>query len=97
MAILRHESWPDAMGDGSLGRCGRLPGLSMLEETRFPRWIGLCGIGFAVMFLIGAFRKSGTPKSRSDIFKDTIRTYPPLRQRTYTLLVSSGIIAFQLG
>jgi hypothetical protein len=33
-----------------------LTGLSMLAETRFPRWLGLCGIGFSVMFFAGAFR-----------------------------------------
>ena len=43
-------------GESTLALFFLLTGLSMLDETRFPRWLGLCGIGFAVMFLVGAFR-----------------------------------------
>ena len=44
------------LGESMLALFFLLTGLSMLGETRFPRWIGLCGTGFAVMFLVGAFR-----------------------------------------
>lgn len=43
-------------GESALALFFLLTGLSMLDETRFPRWLGLCGIGFAAMFLVGAFR-----------------------------------------
>jgi hypothetical protein len=43
-------------GESALAVFFLLTGFSMLDETRFPRWLGLCGIGFAAMFLVGAFR-----------------------------------------
>jgi hypothetical protein len=43
-------------GESALALFFLLTGLSMLEETRFPRWLGQCGIGFSVMFFAGAFR-----------------------------------------
>ncbi|MFM9904178.1 MAG: DUF4386 domain-containing protein [Pyrinomonadaceae bacterium] len=33
-----------------------LTGLSMLRETRFPKWLGAGGAVFAVLFAVGAFR-----------------------------------------
>jgi hypothetical protein len=33
-----------------------LAGRSMLDERRFPAWLGWLGIAFAALFLIGAFR-----------------------------------------
>lgn len=33
-----------------------LSGLSLVEESRFPNWLGWSGAGFAALFLIGAFR-----------------------------------------
>lgn len=33
-----------------------LAGSSMLAEPRFPKWLGWAGIGFAVLFVVGAFR-----------------------------------------
>jgi hypothetical protein len=33
-----------------------LLGFSMLEEARFPRWLGWAGVGFSLLFLVGAFR-----------------------------------------
>jgi hypothetical protein len=33
-----------------------LGGLSLLAETRFPKWLGAAGSGFACLFLVGAFR-----------------------------------------
>jgi Domain of unknown function (DUF4386) len=31
-------------------------GLSMQAEARFPNWLGWAGVGFSVLFLVGAFR-----------------------------------------
>jgi len=31
-------------------------GLSMLDEPRFPKWLGWGGVGFSLLFQIGAFR-----------------------------------------
>lgn len=31
-------------------------GLSFLKETRYPKWLGWCGVVFALLFAIGAFR-----------------------------------------
>ena len=33
-----------------------LAGLSLVEESRFPKWLGWAGVGFSVLFLAGAFR-----------------------------------------
>lgn len=33
-----------------------LAGLSMLDEPRYPAWLGWCGTAFALLFTIGAFR-----------------------------------------
>lgn len=33
-----------------------LAGWSVLVEARFPKWLGWCGIGFALLFVLGAFR-----------------------------------------
>lgn len=33
-----------------------LAGLSLLDEKPFPKWLGRCGVGFAVLFMVGAFR-----------------------------------------
>ncbi len=43
-------------GESMLALFFLLTGLSMLAETRIPRWLGRCGIGFSVMFFAGAFR-----------------------------------------
>ena len=31
-------------------------GFSMLDEARFPKWLGWSGIGFSLLFSVGAFR-----------------------------------------
>ncbi len=31
-------------------------GLSFLKETQYPKWLGWCGVVFALLFVIGAFR-----------------------------------------
>lgn len=33
-----------------------LSGLSLVEESRFPKWLGWAGVGFSALFLAGAFR-----------------------------------------
>jgi hypothetical protein len=33
-----------------------LTGLSLVNESRFPKWLGWCGVVFAALFVIGAFR-----------------------------------------
>jgi len=33
-----------------------LAGLSLVNESRFPKWLGWCSVAFASLFLIGAFR-----------------------------------------
>jgi Domain of unknown function (DUF4386) len=33
-----------------------LAGLSLVKETRFPKWLGWCGVAFACLFVVGAFR-----------------------------------------
>jgi hypothetical protein len=33
-----------------------IAGLSLVKEPRFPNWLGWCGMAFAVLFVIGAFR-----------------------------------------
>jgi hypothetical protein len=44
------------LGETMLGVFFLLSGLSMLEEARFPKWLGWSGVGFSVLFLVGAFR-----------------------------------------
>jgi hypothetical protein len=44
------------LGETTLAGFFLLSGLSMLEETRFPKWLGWAGSIFSVLFLIGAFR-----------------------------------------
>ena len=33
-----------------------LAGLSLLNEKQFPKWLGWCGVAFAFLFVLGAFR-----------------------------------------
>ena len=33
-----------------------ISGLSLVNEPRFPNWLGWCGVAFAALFVIGAFR-----------------------------------------
>jgi len=35
-----------------------LAGLSMRNESRFPQWLAWCGIVFALLFFVGAFRNA---------------------------------------
>jgi hypothetical protein len=35
-----------------------LAGLSLLNEARFPKWLGWCGVVFATLFAAGAFRNA---------------------------------------
>jgi Domain of unknown function (DUF4386) len=44
------------LGEGCLAFFFLLAGLSLLKESRFPRWLGWCGVAFACLFLAGAFR-----------------------------------------
>jgi hypothetical protein len=44
------------LGETMLASFFLLTGLSMLEEQRFPRWLGWSGIGFSLLFFVGAFR-----------------------------------------
>jgi hypothetical protein len=44
------------LGETTLAVFFLLSGLSMLEETRFPKWLGWSGVGFSSLFLVGAFR-----------------------------------------
>jgi len=30
--------------------------MSLLNEARFPEWLGWCGVMFALLFVVGAFR-----------------------------------------
>ena len=44
------------LGETMLATFFLLSGLSMLEEPRFPKWLGWSGVGFSVLFFVGAFR-----------------------------------------
>jgi hypothetical protein len=44
------------LGETTLAVFFLLSGLSMLEETRFPKWLGWSGVGFSSLLLVGAFR-----------------------------------------
>lgn len=44
------------LGETMLGTFFLLTGLSMRDEPKFPQWLGWGGIGFALLFLVGAFR-----------------------------------------
>jgi len=44
------------LGETLLATFFLLSGLSLLEEQRWPKWIGWSGIGFSLLFLVGAFR-----------------------------------------
>ena len=35
-----------------------LAGLSLLNESQFPKWLGWCGMVFALLFVVGAFRNA---------------------------------------
>ena len=43
-------------GEIALAAFFLLAGSSMLDEPRFPKWLGWCGIVFALLFFVGAFR-----------------------------------------
>lgn len=44
------------LGEITLAAFFLLSGLSMLDEARFPKWLGWSGIGFSLLFSVGAFR-----------------------------------------
>lgn len=44
------------LGETMLAAFFLLSGLSMLDEARFPRWLGWSGVGASLLFVIGAFR-----------------------------------------
>jgi Domain of unknown function (DUF4386) len=44
------------LGETCLAAFFLLAGLSMRDETRFPGWIPWCGVAFALLFFVGAFR-----------------------------------------
>jgi hypothetical protein len=44
------------LGETMLAAFFLLTGLSMLDESRFPNWLGWSGVGFSLLFLVGAFR-----------------------------------------
>ncbi len=44
------------LGETMLAAFFFLSGLSLRDEPRWPRWIGWTGIGFSVLFFVGAFR-----------------------------------------
>lgn len=48
------------LGETMLSTFFLLSGLSLLDEDRFPRWVGWSGIGFSALFLVGAFRNVTT-------------------------------------
>lgn len=43
-------------GEAALAAFFLLAGFSMLDEQRFPKWLGWSGIAFALLFFVGAFR-----------------------------------------
>ena len=43
-------------GETALAGFFLLAGLSLLDEARFPKWLGWTGIVFALLFVLGAFR-----------------------------------------
>ena len=43
-------------GETALAAFFLLAGFSMLDEQRFPKWSGWCGVVFALLFVVGAFR-----------------------------------------
>lgn len=44
------------LGETMLATFFLLTGLSMLDESRYAKWLGWSGIGFSLLFVIGAFR-----------------------------------------
>ena len=44
------------LGETTLAAFFLLSGLSMLGEARFPKWLGWSGVGFSLLFFVGAFR-----------------------------------------
>lgn len=44
------------LGEVCLASFFLLAGLSLVKESRFPSWLGWCGVAFAALFVIGAFR-----------------------------------------
>jgi hypothetical protein len=56
------------LGETMLSLFFLLSGMSMLDEARFPKWIGWSGAGFALLFFIGAFRNvTGSVQIVADI------------------------------
>lgn len=44
------------LGETMLAAFFLLSGLSLLDESRFPKWLGWSGAGFSLLFLVGAYR-----------------------------------------
>jgi hypothetical protein len=46
------------LGEACLAAFFLLTGLSLLDEVRFPKWLGWGSIAFALLFMVGAFRNT---------------------------------------
>ena len=46
------------LGEACLAAFFLLAGLSMRDEERFPTWLSWCGVVFALLFFVGAFRNA---------------------------------------
>jgi hypothetical protein len=46
------------LGETCLASFFVLAGFSTLSEARFPKWLGWCGVAFAAVFFVGAFRNT---------------------------------------
>ncbi|MEJ0085994.1 MAG: DUF4386 family protein [Pseudomonadota bacterium] len=44
------------LGEICLGAFFVLTGFAQLDESRFPGWLGACGIAFGILFILGALR-----------------------------------------
>ena len=56
------------LGETMLSMFFVLAGFSMLDETRFPKWLGWLGVVFGFLFFIGAFRNvAGSVQIVADI------------------------------
>lgn len=48
------------LGETMLAAFFLLSGMSLLKEPRWPKWLGWTGVGFALLFVVGAFRNVTT-------------------------------------
>ncbi len=86
------------LGETALAAFFLLTGLSMLDEPRFPKWLGWAGAGFALLFLVGAFRNvTGAVQIVADVNNGLLPLWMIVLGTALAWYTGGGVIAQNEG